>query len=110
VVWEKGTLAVVDDERGVFRVVEEAPRREPTLWLLDRNRHWRAVRSGLLAQDGKITQPVTAVASSQLSPTRTPRCTPQRPRRKARRFCATTMTAVTPPIQAGTAASLRPAR
>ena len=44
-VWEKGTLAVVDDERGVFRVVEEAPGREPTLWLLDRNRHWRAVRA-----------------------------------------------------------------
>jgi hypothetical protein len=43
--WEKGTLAVVDDERGVFRVVEEAPGREPTLWLLDRNRHWRAVRA-----------------------------------------------------------------
>jgi hypothetical protein len=46
--WEKGTLAVVDDERGVFRVVEEAPGREPTLWLLDRNRHWRAVRASRL--------------------------------------------------------------
>jgi hypothetical protein len=45
VTWKKGTLAVVDDERGVFRVVEEAPGREPTLWLLDRNRHWRAVRA-----------------------------------------------------------------
>jgi hypothetical protein len=45
VTWEKGTLAVVDDERGVFRVVEEAPGREPTLWLLDRNRHWRGVRA-----------------------------------------------------------------
>jgi hypothetical protein len=45
VTWKKGTLAVVDGERGVFRVVEEAPGREPTLWLLDRNRHWRAVRA-----------------------------------------------------------------
>jgi hypothetical protein len=45
VMWEKGTLAVVDDERGVFRVVDEAPGREPTLWLLDRNRHWRAIRA-----------------------------------------------------------------
>jgi hypothetical protein len=42
---ERGTLAVVDDERGVFRVVEEAPGRVPTLWLLDSNRHWRAVRA-----------------------------------------------------------------
>jgi hypothetical protein len=40
---ETGTLAMVDDEPGVFRVVEEAPGRAPTLWLLDRNRHWRAV-------------------------------------------------------------------
>jgi hypothetical protein len=42
---ERGTLAVVDDERGVFRVVEEAPGPAPTLWLLDGNRHWRAVRA-----------------------------------------------------------------
>jgi hypothetical protein len=42
---ERGTLAGVDDERGVFRVVEEAPGRAPTRWLLDSNRHWRAVRA-----------------------------------------------------------------
>jgi hypothetical protein len=42
---ESGTLAVVDNERGVFRVVEEAPGLAPTLWLLDSNRHWRAVRA-----------------------------------------------------------------
>jgi hypothetical protein len=42
---ETGTLAVVDDEPGVFRVVEEAPGRAPTLWLLDSNRHWRAIRA-----------------------------------------------------------------
>ncbi len=37
---ETGTLAMVDDEPGVFRVAEEAPGRAPTLWLLDRNRHF----------------------------------------------------------------------
>jgi hypothetical protein len=45
VMLESGTLAVVDNERGVFRVVEEAPGLAPTLWLLDSNRHWRAVRA-----------------------------------------------------------------
>jgi hypothetical protein len=29
--WEQGTLAVVDGERGVFRVVEEAPGRADAL-------------------------------------------------------------------------------
>jgi hypothetical protein len=42
---QRGMLAVVDGERGVFRVIEEAPGAAPTLWLLDTNRRWRGIRA-----------------------------------------------------------------
>jgi len=40
----RGTIVVVDGERGVFKVVDQAPGPAPTLWLLDAERHWRAFR------------------------------------------------------------------
>jgi hypothetical protein len=43
-----GSLATVEEERGVFKVVEPAPGAAPTWWLLDADRHWRAVRASRL--------------------------------------------------------------
>jgi hypothetical protein len=62
VVLERGTLVVVADERGVFKVVEEAPGRAPTLWLLDGDRHWRAVCAGRVhpVEDGCTRHPLEA--------------------------------------------------
>jgi hypothetical protein len=66
------------------------------------------------AEDAVDDHDHRALALSAYSPTpygaSIPRLAPQRPTRKARKFCATITTAATPPIQAGTLASLRPAR
>jgi hypothetical protein len=43
-----GSLVTVDDDRGVFKVVEQARGAAPTWWLLDADRRWRAVRASRL--------------------------------------------------------------